>query len=133
MIDDFPGLHHFMPGGVPPVGAIRVGERLPDGAAVAGEEAVIEALKTVQDPEIPVNLYDLGLIYSIECFDDGSVRIEMTLTAPACPVAGELPYDVGNAVAAVDGIGEVEVELVWDPPWTKDRMSEEARLLLDMF
>lgn len=94
---------------------------------------MIEAIKTVYDPEIPVNLYDLGLIYDLEVFEDGTVKIEMTLTAPACPVAGEMPVMVADAVAGADGVGEVEVQLVWDPPWTKDRMSEEARLILDMF
>nr|WP_245565627.1 SUF system Fe-S cluster assembly protein [Thalassobaculum salexigens] len=111
----------------------RAGAPLDDPKGPADEQTIIEALKTVHDPEIPVNLYDLGLIYDIERFDDGSVKIEMTLTAPACPVAGEMPKMVADAVAKAEGVGEVEVTLVWDPPWTKARMSEEARLLLDMF
>ena len=94
---------------------------------------MVEALKTVHDPEIPVNIYDLGLIYGLEIFDEGSVKIDMTLTAPACPVAGEMPGMVAKAVAGVPGVGEVEVQLVWEPQWTPERMSEEARLLLDMF
>ena len=106
---------------------------MPEGAAVAGEAEVIEALRTVHDPEIPVNIYDLGLIYDVERFDDGSVKIEMTLTAPACPVAGEMPMMVAEAVAGVPGVGEVEVQLVWEPQWTVERMSEDARLALDMF
>lgn len=127
------GLHDFMPGTVGPDGMAQAGAPLDDPKGPADEQAVIEALKTVHDPEIPVNLYDLGLIYDIERFDDGTVKIEMTLTAPACPVAGEMPKMVADAVAKADGVGEVQVILVWDPPWTKDRMSEEARLLLDMF
>lgn len=129
------GIRDFMPPGpgLDAEGVARAGERLPDGAAVASEADVIAALKTVHDPEIPVNIHDLGLIYGLELFDDGSVRIEMTLTAPACPVAGEFPGMVAQAVAAVPGVGEVEVRLVWEPQWTPERMSEEARLLLDMF
>ncbi|NQW11555.1 MAG: SUF system Fe-S cluster assembly protein [Alphaproteobacteria bacterium] len=127
------GLHDFMPGAVGPDGMARAGSPLPPGAKVADEAVVIEAIKTVYDPEIPVNLYDLGLIYDLEIFDDGTVKIEMTLTAPACPVAGEIPKMVADAAAGADGVGEVEVRLVWDPPWTKARMSDEARLILDMF
>ena len=100
---------------------------------MASQESVIEALRQVHDPEIPVNLYDLGLIYELDIAGDGSVAVVMTLTAPACPVADLLPQQVADAVAAVDGVGVVEVSLVWDPPWTKDRMSEDARLALDMF
>lgn len=129
------GLRDFMPAGTTagPDGIARAGTPLPDGAAVADEAAVIEALKTVHDPEIPVNIYDLGLIYDVERFGDGSVKIEMTLTAPACPVAGEMPMMVAEAVAGVAGVGEVQVELVWEPQWTIERMSEDARLALDMF
>ncbi len=101
--------------------------------AVASREAVIDALKTVYDPEIPVNIYDLGLIYDIEIDEAGDVAIRMTLTAPACPVAGEMPGRVAETVAAVEGVGRVEVTLVWDPPWDMSRMSEEARLALDMW
>lgn len=129
-----PGIHDFMPGfSAGAEGIARAGTPLPAGTAVASEAAVVEALKTVHDPEIPVNIYDLGLIYGLEIFDDGSVKVDMTLTAPACPVAGEMPGMVAEAVAGVDGIGEVEVQLVWEPQWTPERMSEEARLLLDMF
>jgi len=108
----------------------RAGEPLPEGVPVATEDAVIAALKTVHDPEIPVNIYDLGLIYEVEIHSVGSVRVDMSLTAPACPVAGEIPVWVANAVAAVEGIGEVEVNLIWDPPWTPDRMSDDAKLAL---
>ena len=92
--------------------------------------AVEDALKSVHDPEIPVNIYDLGLIYDLGIHTDGSARVDMSLTAPACPVAGEIPYWVANAVAEVEGIGEVVVNLIWDPPWTMDRMSEDAKLAL---
>lgn len=105
----------------------------PATTPVAAESAVIAALETVYDPEIPVNLYELGLIYDITIAKDGSVDIEMSLTAPGCPVAGEMPGEVAEAVAAVPGIGEVAVRLVWDPPWTPERMSEDARLALGMF
>ncbi len=108
----------------------RAGTPLPDGTAVAAEEALVEALKSVYDPEIPVNIYELGLIYELDIGKDGSIRIIMSLTAPGCPVAGEMPGQVAEAVAAVEGAGEVEVELTWDPAWTPERMSEDARLAL---
>lgn len=128
------GIRDFMPGfEAAPEGIARAGEPLPAGTPVASEAEVVEALKTVHDPEIPVNIYDLGLIYDMEIFDDGTVKVDMTLTAPACPVAGEMPVMVAEAVAGVAGVGEVEVQLVWEPSWTPERMSEEARLLLDMF
>ncbi|MBF0563520.1 MAG: DUF59 domain-containing protein [Alphaproteobacteria bacterium] len=111
----------------------KAGQPLAPGVAVADENAVIEGMRTVYDPEIPVNIYDLGLIYSIRIHPDGNVVAEMTLTAPACPVAGHLPAEVARAVAAVPGVGEVEVFLVWEPRWTPDRMSEAARVALDMF
>ncbi len=110
----------------------RAGMPLQPGAPVAAEEAVVEGMKTVYDPEIPVNIYDLGLIYSLDIDPDGSIRVEMSLTAPACPVAGEMPGMVARAVAEVEGTGEVEVRLVWDPPWTPERMSEDAKLALGM-
>jgi FeS assembly SUF system protein len=97
------------------------------------EDAVIAACETVYDPEIPVNIYELGLIYAIELHDDGRVRVEMTLTAPACPSAQELPEQVRDAVMAVPGVADCQVETVWDPPWDPSRMSEEARLQLNMF
>jgi FeS assembly SUF system protein len=97
------------------------------------EDAVITAIATVYDPEIPVNIYELGLIYAIEISDAGDVRVEMTLTAPACPSAQELPVMVREAVAQIDGVGDVTVETVWDPPWDPSRMSEDARLSMNMF
>ena len=97
------------------------------------EDAVIAAISEVYDPEIPVNIYELGLIYAIDIFDDGRVKVEMTLTAPACPSAQELPEQVRDAVMSVPGVTDAEVETVWDPPWDFSRMSEEARLQLNMF
>ncbi len=97
------------------------------------ESAVIDACASVYDPEIPVNIYQLGLIYAIEIDDAGAVKVEMTLTAPGCPSAQELPDQVREAVRAVPGVSACEVETVWDPPWDPSRMSEEARLQLNMF
>ena len=97
------------------------------------EGKVIEALRQIYDPEIPVNIYDLGLIYEIDVKDDDSVKVKMTLTAPACPVAGTLPGEVETKVNAVPDVKAAEVELVWDPPWSRDRMSEAALLQLGMF
>ena len=130
-----PTLGDFMPGAKPEGEAplARAGEPLEPGERIASEETVIDAIKTVYDPEIPVNLYDLGLIYRLDVAGNGNVSIDMTLTAPACPVAGEMPGKVADAVAAVPGVGEVEVHLVWEPPWTKDRMSEDAKLALDIY
>ncbi len=107
----------------------------PDGetAPKLTEDAVIGAIASVYDPEIPVNIYELGLVYAVELGDDGKVKVEMTLTAPACPSAQELPEQVHDAVMAVPGVTECEVETVWDPPWDPSRMSDEARLQLNMF
>jgi FeS assembly SUF system protein len=96
------------------------------------EEAVIEALKTVYDPEIPVNIYELGLIYGVEVSEDGRAEIRMTLTAPACPVAGALVEEVAEKSGRVEGVSTSHVELVWDPPWTPDNMTEAAKLELGM-
>lgn len=133
MIDDGRTLQDFMPGGAAGETTARLGAPLPAGTRIATEEEIVEALKTVYDPEIPVNLYDLGLIYDIDIAANGDVKIVMTLTAPACPVAGEMPGMVGRAVDGVDGVGRIEVDLVFDPPWTRDRMSDDAKFALDMF
>ena len=93
-------------------------------------ENVVEACRTVYDPEIPVNIYELGLIYTIDISDDNSVDIKMSLTAPGCPVAGEMPGWVADAVEPLPGVKQVNVELVWEPPWGMDMMSDEARLEL---
>jgi len=94
---------------------------------------IIAALKTVYDPEIPSDIYELGLIYKIDVADDRAVAIEMTLTTPNCPSAQELPTMVENAVASVPGVGAVKVDIVWDPPWDPSRMSDEARAVLNMW
>jgi FeS assembly SUF system protein len=94
---------------------------------------IVKALKTVYDPEIPADIYELGLIYRVDISSEGLVEIDMTLTAPGCPVAGEMPQWVVNAVNAVPGVSEVKVNMVFDPPWDQSRMSDEARLALDMW
>jgi FeS assembly SUF system protein len=94
---------------------------------------IVSALKTVYDPEIPADIYELGLVYKIDIEDDRSVKIDMTLTAPGCPVAGEMPGWVQDAVGAVEGVSGVEVNMVFDPPWTPDRMSEEAQVAVGWY
>ncbi|TPL72330.1 SUF system Fe-S cluster assembly protein [Mesorhizobium sp. B2-3-15] len=94
---------------------------------------IVSALKTVYDPEIPADIYELGLVYKIDVEDDRSVKIDMTLTAPGCPVAGEMPGWVENAVGAVEGVSGVEVNMTFDPPWTPDRMSEEAQVAVGWY
>lgn len=103
-------------------------------SALSFEEKIIEALKGIFDPEIPVNIYDLGLIYGLATEEtEGKVKIELTLTSPGCPVAETFPQTIQDRILSVPGVTNVSVELVWDPPWTKDRMSEVAKLQLDMF
>ncbi len=96
------------------------------------DENIVEALRGVYDPEIPVNIYDLGLVKKVDISDTGTVNIDMTLTAPGCPVAETFPGIVEQTVESVDGVTEAHVELVWDPPWTMDKMTEEARLELGL-
>jgi FeS assembly SUF system protein len=107
--------------------------KLGDAELARLTDEIIAALKTVYDPEIPSDIYELGLIYKIDIADDRTVVIEMTLTTPNCPSAQELPSMVENAVASVPGVGEVKVEIVWDPPWDPSRMSDEARAVLNMW
>jgi FeS assembly SUF system protein len=94
---------------------------------------IVAALKTVFDPEIPADIYELGLVYKVDIKDDRSVAVEMTLTTPNCPAAEELPIMVENAVASIPGVGKVDISIVWEPAWTPDRMSDEARLVLNMW
>ncbi len=129
--DDGKDLFDFMPG-TAAAADDDVERPEPDAGDPALQARVLEALKTVRDPEIPVNLVDLGLIYELMVRRDGTVYIEMTLTTPACPVAGSLPGQVRQAVADVDGVSDVRVKLVWTPSWTRDRMSEEAKLELGL-
>ncbi|MBN9603198.1 MAG: SUF system Fe-S cluster assembly protein [Afipia felis] len=108
-------------------------------SALAPEETerlgadIVAALKTVYDPEIPADIYELGLIYKVDIKDDRAVDVQMTLTTPNCPAAGDLPNFVENAIASVPGVGPVTVNVIWEPPWTPDRMSDEARLVLNMW
>jgi FeS assembly SUF system protein len=106
---------------------------IPPGELKAIGEQIIAALKTVYDPEIPVDIYELGLIYKVDVADNRDVTVDMTLTAPGCPVAGEMPGMVKAAVETVPNLGEVKVNMVFEPPWTPERMSEEAKLELNMF
>lgn len=96
-------------------------------------DEIVTALKTVYDPEIPADIYEIGLIYRVDVADDRAVTVDMTLTTPNCPSAQELPIMVENAVATVPGVGDVKVNIVWDPPWDPSRMSDEARLVLNMW
>ena len=111
----------------------------PQASTIAADELaritddIVSALKTVYDPEIPADIYELGLIYKIDIEDDRMVKIKMTLTAPGCPVAGEMPGWVQNAVGAVEGVSDVEVEMTFDPPWSPDRMSEEAQVAVGWY
>ncbi len=111
----------------------------PDPSAIPPDELarltddIVAALKTVYDPEIPVDIYELGLVYKVDIDDERNVAVEMTLTAPGCPVAGEMPIWVQNAISGVQGVKDVKVEIVFDPPWDQSRMSEEARVALNMF
>ena len=96
-------------------------------------DKIIAALKTVYDPEIPVDIYELGLIYKVDVADNRDVTVDMTLTAPSCPVAGEMPNMVKSALEGIGGLGEIKVNMTFEPPWTPDRMSEEAKLELNMY
>ncbi len=104
----------------------------PNSGTLPTREALIEALSTIYDPEIPVNIYDLGLIYRLEVDAQGRVEVDMTLTAPACPVAGTLPHEVGRVIDAVPGVTDATVRVVWQPPWSQERLSEEAKFQLGL-
>ena len=107
-----------------------MGEPLKEGVPIATESMVIEALKTVQDPELMLDIYSLGLVYKINIEQNGNVKIEMTLTSPMCPIAGEMPGMVALVVSKVEGVGVVDVSLVWDPPWTLDNLDDDLKLAL---
>ena len=109
------------------------GSALPAGEIERLTTDIVAALKTVYDPEIPADIYELGLIYKVDIANDRKVVVDMTLTTPNCPSAAELPAMVENAVASVPGVGEVKVNVIWDPPWDPSRMSEEARVGLNMW
>ena len=109
------------------------GNKLETYATKANREDVIEALRTVSDPEIMINIWDMGLIYRIDIKEDGDVDIDMTVTAPTCPVAGVLPQQAADAVATLDGVGVVTVKVVWEPAWSIENMSEEARAMFEFF
>ena len=123
----------------PPDGPAPNSPQLALGSAIPPDELdrltddIVAALKTVYDPEIPADIYELGLIYRVDIDDERNVAVDMTLTAPGCPVAGEMPVWVENAVASVPGVKNVVVNLVFDPPWDQSRMSDEARVALDMW
>lgn len=118
---------------LPEAPAARSSRILTDLVAKPLEEQVVDALRTIFDPEIPVNIYELGLIYEVAVDEPAAhVHVKMTLTSPACPVAGSLPGEVQQRIQELDGIETAEIELVWDPPWTKDMLSEEARLQLGL-
>ncbi len=108
------------------------GKKLPEETPKATREAIIEALKTVSDPEILINIWDMGLIYRIEQKDNGDVDIDMTVTAPNCPVAGILPQQAADAVASLDGVGLVTVKVVWEPAWSFENLSDEAKAMFEL-
>lgn len=112
---------------------VTEGEPLPEGAEQSTVDQIIEAIRSVEDPELMLNVYDLGLIYRMDKLVNGDVEIDMTVTAPSCPVAGLMPKQVAEAVAKLQGTGKVTVKLVWEPAWTIDKMSEEAKYTLNMF
>ena len=109
-----------------------VGESLPEGSPLATREDIISALKAVQDPELMLNVYELGLIYDINQQPNGDVSVLMTLTSPMCPIAGEMPSIAAHAVSSVPGVGKVTVRLTFDPPWTIDRLSDDVKLMMGL-
>jgi FeS assembly SUF system protein len=117
----------------PGAGTVQAAETIPQDEIARMTDDIVGALKTVFDPEIPADIYELGLIYKVEIGDDRGVTIDMTLTTPNCPSAQELPIMVENAVASVGGVREVKVNVIWDPPWEPSRMSDEARAVLNMW
>lgn len=112
---------------------VTEGSPLPEGAEQSSVDEIVAAVRTVEDPELMLNVYDLGLIYRLDKLADGNVEIDMTVTAPSCPVAGLMPKQVAEAVSKLDGTGTVTVKLVWEPAWTIDKMSDDAKYVLNMF
>lgn len=108
------------------------GTELTQGAEKAKMFDIVEKIRTISDPEIPLNVYDMGLIYKIDQRDNGNIYIEMTVTAPTCPIAGELPQQVADALTEVAGTGRIEVKIVWEPAWTPERMTDEAKEMLEL-
>ena len=134
MANDARTVQDFMPDSEPlSEFVVTGGTPLSEGTEIATRAEMVEALRTVFDPEIPVNIYDLGSVYLCDIDQNGNFIVEMTITAPGCPVAGEMPQWVADALTNVAGVGEVTVALVWDPPWDQEKMSEEAKLELGMF
>jgi FeS assembly SUF system protein len=121
------------PEAAPDSASSAAGPALPQDEVARLTDEIVNALKTVYDPEIPADIYELGLIYKIDIADDRTVTVDMTLTTPNCPSAQELPIMAENAVASVPGVGPVTVNVVWDPPWEPSRMSDEARVVLNMW
>ena len=123
-----------MPDDFEPVGEYSAfaGNELPENQTKAKMYDIVELLKTITDPEIPINIYDMGLIYKIDQKQNGDLYIEMTLTAPTCPIASVIPQQVADTLATMEGIGKVEVRLVWEPAWTPDKLSEDAKELLEL-
>jgi FeS assembly SUF system protein len=117
----------------PALKAEVTGSAIPEAELTRLTDDIVGSIKTVYDPEIPADIYELGLIYKIDIADDRAIKIDMSLTSPNCPSAQELPIMVENAVASVNGVGPVKVDVVWDPPWDPSRMSDEARLVLNMW
>ena len=111
----------------------KAGKKNNSSTRIIEKSEIVESLKTIHDPELPVNISDLGLIYDIRLIDKNDLKIKMSLTAPGCPVAGEMPGLVANTLAKIPNVGLIEVELVWEPAWTKDNMSEDAKLALDIY
>ena len=132
-------MEHASPTETPEIAGEAAGAGAGSASAIAPEELarltddIVAALKTVYDPEIPADIYELGLIYKIDIGDDRGVKVDMSLTSPNCPAAQDLPIMVENAVSSVPGVKETKVEVVWDPPWDPSRMSDEARLVLNMW
>ena len=131
MTDDTPTVEKLAESAQPALA--RKPSALPEDELNKLTDDIVAALKTVYDPEIPADIYELGLIYKIDIGDDRGVKVDMSLTSPNCPAAQDLPVQVENAVASVAGVKEAKVEVVWDPPWDPSRMSDEARLVLNMW